>query len=127
MLPPTISYLTDVWFGSGVVRDLPEVLTRFNIRRPLLVTDRGVVATGIVERVKLADSVRFDAVESNPDESSVDAGAERYRSEKCDGVVALGGGSPIDCAKCIALMVTHAPPLRQYAFVEGGLAKITEE
>src|SRR2546421_7005431 len=127
MQAPTISYLTDIWFAPGVVRELPDIFGRFNIRRPLLVTDRGVVAGGIVERVNLSDSVLFDAIESNPDESSVHAGVERYRAEECDGVVALGGGSPIDCAKCIALMVTHAPPLRQHAFVEGGLSKITAD
>jgi 4-hydroxybutyrate dehydrogenase len=124
---PTITYLTDIWFAPGVARELPDILARFNVRRPLLVTDRGIVAGGIVERVNLPDSILFDSVESNPDESSVNAGVERYRAEKCDGVVALGGGSPIDCAKCVALMVTHAPPLRQYAFVEGGLAKITAD
>ena len=52
MAPPTITYLTDIWFGSGVMRELPEILARFNVRRPLLVTDRGVVAGGIVGRVK---------------------------------------------------------------------------
>src|SRR5437764_15419590 len=85
MQPPTITYLSDIWFGSGAIRELPEILARFNIRRALLVTDRGVVAGGIIERVELQDSVLFDAIESNPDESSVDAGVERYRAEKCDG------------------------------------------
>ena len=51
--------------------------------------------------------------------------AEIYRQEGCDGLIAVGGGSPIDLAKAVALRVTHEGPLAQYAVIEGGLAKIT--
>jgi 4-hydroxybutyrate dehydrogenase len=125
MNPPTITYLTDIWFGAGIVRELGDVLTRWNVRRPLVVTDRGVAASGLLERVATPGAVVFDAVESNPDEASVRAGVARYRENGCDGIVAVGGGSPIDCAKCIALMATHAGSLREYAMIEGGAAKIT--
>jgi 4-hydroxybutyrate dehydrogenase len=125
MQPPTISYLTDLWFGAGIVRELGDIADRFNIRRPLVVSDRGIVSSGLLERLPLQGSAVFDAVESNPDEASVRRGVEIYREEGCDGVIAVGGGSPIDCAKCIALMVTHPPPLRSYALIEGGLEKIT--
>src|SRR4051812_5868295 len=54
MLPPTLTYLTDIWFGAGIVRELREILGRFNIQRPLLVTDRGVAASGILARVNLS-------------------------------------------------------------------------
>ena len=55
------------------------------------------------------------------------AGADCYRENSCDGIVAIGGGSPLDCAKCVALMATHSPPLAEYAFVRGGLSKITAD
>ena len=125
MIPPTMTYLTDVWFGAGVVRELAGVAERWNVRRPLVVTDRGVAEAGLLDRVGVPGQVVFDAVESNPDEASVRAGVELYRQRGCDGVIAVGGGSPIDCAKCVALMVTHAGSLRDYAMIEGGAAKIT--
>jgi alcohol dehydrogenase class IV len=126
MNPPTITYLTDIWFGAGIVRELGDVLAKWNVRRPLVVTDRGVAASGLLERVATPNgAVVFDAVESNPDEASVRAGVALYRENACDGIVAVGGGSPIDCAKGIALMATHAGSLREYALVEGGAAKIT--
>src|SRR3954463_1153258 len=101
-MPPTITYLTDIWFGAGVVHELGDVLSKWNVRRPLVVTDRGVAASGLIERLTTPSAVVFDAVESNPDETSVGAGVALYRGHGCDGIVAVGGGSPIDCAKCIA-------------------------
>src|SRR5437899_9850606 len=106
-MPPTITYLTDIWIGAGVAGELAGVLAKWNVRRPLVVTDRGVVASGLLERVATpGGAVVFDAVESNPDEASVIAGVALYRENGCDGIVAVGGGSPIDCAKGIALMAT---------------------
>jgi alcohol dehydrogenase class IV len=67
----------------------------------------------------------FDATPSNPTEQAVRAAVEMYRSSGCDGVIAVGGGSPIDLAKGVALAATHAGPLQNYAAVEGGVARIT--
>ena len=50
-----------------------------------------------------------------------------YRAEGCDGIVALGGGSPIDLAKGVALLATHEGTLEHYAMIYGGLARITGE
>jgi alcohol dehydrogenase class IV len=125
MTPPTITYLTDIWFGPGIVRELPEISAKLNVSRPMVVTDRGLSASGLIDRIALSGRVVFDAVESNPDEASVSAGVELYRERGCDGVIAVGGGSPIDCAKCIALMATHPLSLREYALVEGGAGRIT--
>jgi len=127
MISPTITYLTDIYFGSGVARELVAIAAVYNVRRPLVVTDGPLNAIGLVGRVAPRGSVVFDAVESNPDESSVVRGVDVYRAEGCDGVIAIGGGSPIDCAKCIGVLATHAGPLRQYAMVEGGAAKITAD
>ena len=126
MKPPTISYLTDVWFEAGISSELPTILERFRITRPLVVTDPGVVEVGIIRQLGVGSFPVFDDVETNPTETSVLAGADAYRGSGCDGLVAVGGGSPMDCAKCIALLVTHPPPLDQYAFLNGGLPKITD-
>jgi alcohol dehydrogenase class IV len=127
MKPPTLSYLTDVWFEPGASSLLAGVLEKLKVHRPLVVTDGGVVAAGLLEPLGMSAlrATVFDEVEPNPSEANVLAGLESYRAKKCDGVVAIGGGSPLDCGKCVALLATHAPPLKQYAFLEGGLARIT--
>jgi 4-hydroxybutyrate dehydrogenase len=127
MKPPTLSYLADVWFEPGASSLLAGVLKKLSVNRPLIVTDPGVVAAGLLDSLEIA-ALRptvFKEVESNPSEGNVLAGLEAYRANQCDGVVAVGGGSPLDCGKCVALLATHPPPLRQYAFLEGGLARIT--
>ena len=85
-----------------------------------MVTDKGLVAAGLPERVKLLLEHAgfkvhvFDGVLSNPTEDNVVAGVEHYRTGGCDAVIALGGGSPLDMGKAIALMSTHPWPMEQY-------------
>jgi alcohol dehydrogenase class IV len=122
---PTLTYLTDVYFEPGAARRLPELLASRGIRRPLVVTDRGLVALGLVHRLGLGGEPVFAAVDPNPTEENVLEGVEYYRAHERDGLVALGGGSPIDCAKAIAILTTHPPPLEDYAFLRGGLPRIT--
>ena len=125
-----INYVTSVQFGFGAVATLRQECERVGIRRPLVVTDQGVRATGLLDFVasQFGEGVPFavfDATPSNPTEQAVRAGVKDYGSFGCDGVVAVGGGSPIDLAKGVALAATHAGPLRNYAAVEGGVARIT--
>jgi 4-hydroxybutyrate dehydrogenase len=125
-----INYVTSVQFGFGAVATLRDECARVGIRRPLVVTDQGVRAAGLLDRVAAQFGAGFpfavfDATPSNPTEQAVRAGVEDYGSFGCDGVVAVGGGSPIDLAKGVALAATHAGPLRNYAAVEGGVARIT--
>jgi 4-hydroxybutyrate dehydrogenase len=127
MKPPTISYLTNVYFEPGAAALAPELLAAHGVTRPLVVTDKGLVALGLVKHLNLPDAVVFDAVETNPTEASVLAALDVYTDARCNGVVALGGGSPMDCAKAVALLDTHAPPLEQYALIRGGLARITAD
>ncbi|RYZ02977.1 MAG: iron-containing alcohol dehydrogenase, partial [Comamonadaceae bacterium] len=70
--------------------------------------------------------VVFDQTPSNPTEAAVRAAVELYRSGGCDGLIAVGGGSAIDCAKGVAIAATHEGPLATYATIEGGSAKITD-
>jgi 4-hydroxybutyrate dehydrogenase len=123
------AFPTRTLFGAGALAQLEDEMTHLGIRRPLLVTDRGVVQAGLIERVrnaaKLFPFAVFDGVSPNPTEQNVLDGIERYREERCDGVVAVGGGSPLDAAKAIRLGVTHPLPLEQYDDQLDGGAKIT--
>ncbi len=126
----TINYLTTIQFDFGAVRLLPSELERLKVRRPLVVTDKGVRAAGLLARAVDAigaDNVAaiYDETPANPTEDGVLAAAGVYRQARCDGVVAIGGGSSIDLAKGVALIATHPEPLQQYSAVEGGVAKIT--
>jgi alcohol dehydrogenase class IV len=67
----------------------------------------------------------FDDTPTNPTEEATEAAVALYREGGCDGIVALGGGSPIDLAKGVALLATHPGPLETYAAVLGGRPRIT--
>ena len=128
----TINYLTTVQFDFGAIRLLPAELERLGTRRLLLVTDGGVRAAGLLDRVLAvmpAASVAavYDGTPANPTEEAVVAAVALYRAAGADGIVAVGGGSSIDLAKGVALLATHPPPLQQYAAVEGGVARITSK
>ena len=125
-----IQYLTQVQFGFGAIALLQAECTRLNIRRPLLITDAGVRAAGLVERVlaQLTDVEHvavFDGTPPNPNEAAVRLAVGAWHEMGADGVIALGGGSSIDLAKGVAVCATHEGPLRQFALIEGGLARIT--
>src|SRR5688572_8571883 len=122
-----ILYLTTIEFGAGSIARLPEMLPAAGITRPLLISDNGLAASGLLERVAAllpSSAPHFLDVPANPTESAVRAAVEAYLSAGADGLVAVGGGSPIDLAKGVALMTTHAAPLEQYAAILGGTARI---
>lgn len=125
-----ISYLTQIQFDYGSIALLQQECDRIGIQKPLVVTDAGVRATGIVDRVLThlshGHSVDiFDQTPANPNEAAVRAAAELYRSQGCDGIIAIGGGSSIDLAKGAAVCGTHEGPLKSFAFIEGGVGRIT--
>jgi 4-hydroxybutyrate dehydrogenase len=123
----TILYLTQIEFGAGAIGRLPAGLAALNLSRPLLVSDRGLAATGLVDRVAALcppGTPAFLDVATNPSEAAVLTALSVYRAERCDGLVALGGGSPIDLAKAVALLASHDGPLSEYAAIRGGAARI---
>lgn len=123
-----ITYLTAIDFGAGELASLPLALAELKISRPLLVSDRGIAASGLLAKVEALlpkGSATFLETPPNPTEGAVDAALVAYRDNDCDGIVALGGGSPIDLAKGVALLATHEGRLEQYAAIYGGLEKIT--
>jgi alcohol dehydrogenase class IV len=125
-----ISYLTNVKFGFGEVAGLEADLAGLGIRKPLIIADKGVIAAGLVAAATkaaptLAAAPVFDGTPTNPTEAALNAALAVYRAEGCDGLIAIGGGSPIDLAKGVALLATHSGPLETYAAILGGLPKIT--
>jgi len=123
-----ILYVTQVQLDHGAVRLLPEECTKAGMRKPLVVTDRGVRAAGVLDialdALATLPHAVFDETPSNPTEAAVRAAVEVVRREGCDGLVAVGGGSSIDLAKGVAIAATHDGPLKTYATIEGGSAKI---
>ncbi|MFN3616755.1 MAG: iron-containing alcohol dehydrogenase [Aquabacterium sp.] len=125
----TILYLTQIQFEHGAIRLLADECARVGIQRPLVVTDAGVRAAGVLQPAldALGDLpvTVFDQTPPNPTEASVRAALVAWDAGRCDGLVAVGGGSSIDLAKGLAIMATHEGPLKTYATIEGGSTKIT--
>ena len=125
-----IYYITQIQFEFGAIKLLRQECERVGISRPLIVTDAGVKAAGILQ--KALDALPgmtvtvFDQTPSNPTEAAVRLAAGLYKTGGCDGLIAVGGGSAIDCAKGVAIAATHEGPLTTYATIEGGSPKITE-
>jgi len=124
-----INYITQIQIDFGAVQLLASECERIGIRRPLVVTDAGVRAAGVLDRVTAhlggREFVVFDGTPSNPTERAMRAAVAMYMEHGCDGIVAVGGGSPIDLAKGVAVCATHEGPLKSFAAIEGGAARIT--
>ena len=127
-----ITYLTKIQFEAGARRLLAEELTALGCSAPLIVADKGVVAAGLVADVLEASgmdaaTVVYDGTPENPTEAAVFEALEVFRASQCDGVVGIGGGSPLDLAKAVSLMATHAAPLEQYAAILGGVPRVRKD
>jgi len=123
-------YVTQIEIDHGAVRLLRQECDRVGIRRPLVVSDAGVRAAGVLQHAldALGDLPHavFDGTPSNPTEAAVRTAADVYREDGCDGLIAVGGGSSIDLAKGVAIAATHDGPLWHYATIEGGSARISD-
>jgi len=117
---PTFSFPTLIQFGPGVRRGVGAHLRTQGLKRPLLVTDKGLAALPLPK--ELTDNVRaaglepalFSDIAGNPVESSVTAGVAAYRAHRADSIIGLGGGAALDVAKAIALMANHPGALFDY-------------
>lgn len=125
----TFHFPTAIVFGCGAIQRLPGELFKRNILRPLVVTDAGLARTAMFERVRslLPDSIVFDGVEPNPTERNILEGVAFYKENRCDGIVGVGGGSPLDAAKAIRLKVTHPEPLATYDDLLDGAERISAD
>ena len=104
---------TKVVYGPGCLKELTTELAAFGGKRPIVVTDGGVQKAGIAKRVTdLLDAagveyIVYDGVEANPKDVNVEEGARIAREFGADSIIAIGGGSPIDCAKSIGVLLAH--------------------
>jgi len=122
---------TKIIFGPGAIERLPLEIEAFRMLRPLVVTDGGLAKSPVFDRVlgiigkRSGDAVVFDQVLPNPTERNVLEGVARYQEAKCDGVIGVGGGSPLDAAKAITLKATHPLPLADYDDLKDGSDRIS--
>ena len=126
-----IQYLTQINIEFGARQLLAAECERVGIRKPLIVTDAGVKAAGVLAMVQGAMPASlhgpvYDGTPPNPTEAAVRAATAMFNEHGCDGLIAVGGGSSLDCAKGVAIAARHAGPLKTYATIEGGSPKITE-
>jgi alcohol dehydrogenase class IV len=111
---------TEIIFGVDTIAELPHELTKLRIKKLMIVCDLGVEAAGIIKKATdLLDKATieyhiFNDIESNPKDSTIKACSELCKSENCDGVLGIGGGSPIDAAKAIAMLATNEGSLNDY-------------
>jgi len=128
-MPALFTFPNRILFGNGSRRLLAQELDRLGVTRPLVVTDEGLVASGIVQDVtaELPSGPIYSGVQPNPAEADVLGGLDCYRNEQCDGVIGLGGGSALDAAKAVRLLATHPGPLADYDLTTGGLERITPD
>ena len=114
VLPSKIRY------GKGVIKELDGELNKLSVKKIMFVCDKGIIKAGILDKVLgfLGDDkeiVIFDEVEANPKDYNVQSGADLARKENVDALVAVGGGSPIDAAKGIAVLARQGGAIRDYA------------
>ncbi|MEH6825222.1 MAG: iron-containing alcohol dehydrogenase [Motiliproteus sp.] len=108
--------------GAGASQEIPAVLASLGCQRPLIITDKMMVQLGYAGRIQdclsghqIAADV-FDDTLPEPTVSSIQAGVEKARSGDYDCIIALGGGSPIDSAKAIAILAKHGGKMQDYKF-----------
>ena len=111
---------THIIYSRNGSSSLGEIVSRFGKNRYQLITDAGVAGAGILdgllESLKLAgiDTVLFDEVEVNPTVQTVDKACKQYENEKCEGVIAVGGGSPMDTGKSVGILATNPGSASDY-------------
>lgn len=111
------NYPTNIKVGPGRIKELADLCTSLSMKAPLLITDPGIAGLPMFRRV--LDDVRgaglrcgeFSAIKANPTGDNVQAGVDYYREQGHDSVIAFGGGSALDAAKAVALMVGQDLPI----------------
>lgn len=112
-----MNYLTPCIFDFGAISQLPKVLKGLSVSRPFVVTDPGLKANGLLDKLIAAlgeaPAGVFSDTPGNPTEAASRQAADDYRAAEADGIIALGGGSSMDLAKALGLMVTHDGPFER--------------
>ena len=123
-----IQYVSRIQFDRGAIALLKEEVSALGITRPLLITDPGLERAGILARVlevlRPDKPVIFAATPENPTEAALGVCLKIWSAEECDGIIGLGGGSPLDLAKAVALIASHGGKFADYDVKTGGSARI---
>ncbi|MCB1451293.1 MAG: iron-containing alcohol dehydrogenase [Nitratireductor sp.] len=125
-----INYLTRIHFADGVLEHAVQAeIAAHEISRPMIVTDRGLVETGLVDRLVHAlprgvVHVMFSDTPANPTEDAAIQASRFYIENECDSIIAMGGGSALDLGKAAGLLASHGGELASYAAIEGGVKRI---
>lgn len=110
--------------GYGAAKEIPARIKALGSKKPLIVTDKGIVKSGILETIegylkaKKMDYAVFSDTIPNPTDKNVDAGIEVYKKEKCDAIISLGGGSSHDCGKGIGLVIGNGGKIHDFEGVD---------
>ena len=127
------NYPTSIRAGAGRIAELPELCRSMGMQTPLLITDPGLAALPMVEqtldRLDEAGLGRslFSDIKANPTGENVDAGVAACRAGRHDGIIAFGGGSALDAAKAVALMVGQDRPLWDFEDVGDNWTRVRPE
>ena len=127
------NYPTAIRFGPGRIRELPDACRELGIHKPLLVTDPGIAGLAILQdaieanRLQGIETRVFSQVRANPNGQNVTDGVAVYTAGAHDGVIAMGGGSALDAAKAIALMVGQDRPLWDFEDVGDNWTRVRIE
>ena len=111
------NYPTTMWVGQDRIKDLSIACKNLNINRPLLVTDKGLASSDIIQnslsnlKQNSFEVILYSNVIGNPTGTNVNEGVGIYRKNNCDGVIAFGGGSGLDVGKAIAFMSGQDLPI----------------
>ncbi len=114
MMSMNWNYPTSIWFGEKRINEIQKACESLNIKKPLIVTDPGILKTNIVEKINQSLNSKaniFSDVQSNPTGNNVEQGVLYFNTNSNDGVIAVGGGSGMDVGKGIAFMAGQNRPL----------------
>ena len=126
---------TRIEYGTGKVNQLADEVKGLNSKRPLVITDKGVIKAGILKGIEEQlkenniEFAVFSDVVSNPRDTSVEKAADLARAHKADLMIGIGGGSPMDTAKCVGMLITNGGKIEDwygcYKVKKQGLPLIT--
>ena len=124
-----LNFLNKPHFENGCINKLSSILEDEKMLNPLICTDPGLSDLGMTDQIinllsKKINAVIYDQTPANPTEKSVGEALELYQGNNCDSLIGFGGGSSIDLAKAVALMVNHEGELIDYSVNAGGIEKI---